>query len=143
MPSLRSDIIFFKDPFFHAVITDWNNLDANIRKHSPTNVFKKEPLKFIKPEPNSTNNIHDTKQLKLFTRLQSVIYVITNSNTTLKNVYPQYVREVGILKKQFEILFHYPSHYCVRKIFFYKINQTSGNVSVQSDSTTTKILLIR
>ena len=56
---------FFKDSFFSAVISEWNSLDINIRNSSSINVFKKELLKFIRPEPNSTYNINDTKGLKL------------------------------------------------------------------------------
>ena len=37
---LRSDN-FFIDSFFLAVITDWNNLDKNIRNSSSINVLKK------------------------------------------------------------------------------------------------------
>ena len=37
---LRSDN-FFIDSFFPAVITDWNNLDKNIRNSSSINVLKK------------------------------------------------------------------------------------------------------
>ena len=50
-------------------ISEWNSLDINIRNSSSINAFKKELLKFIKPEPNSTYNINDTKGLKLLTRL--------------------------------------------------------------------------
>ena len=55
---------FFKDSFFSAVISEWNSLDINIRNTSSINVFKKELLKFIRPEPNSFYNIHDTKTCK-------------------------------------------------------------------------------
>ena len=58
---------FFKDCFFPAVISEWNSLDINIRNSSSINMFKKELLKFIRPEPNSTYNINDTKGLKLLT----------------------------------------------------------------------------
>ena len=50
-------------------ISEWNSLDINIRNSCSINAFKKELLKFIKPEPNSTYNINDTKGLKLLTRL--------------------------------------------------------------------------
>ena len=50
-----------QNSFFPAVISEWNSLDVNIRNSSFINVFKKELLKYIKPEPNSTYNIHDTK----------------------------------------------------------------------------------
>ena len=67
---LRSDKIFFKDSFFPAVIPEWRSLDINIRNSSAINVFKKEILKFIRPELNSTIDINDTKGLKLLTRLR-------------------------------------------------------------------------
>ena len=38
-------------------------------------------------------------------------------------------------------LLHCPNHHCARKTLFHKINQVSGIISRQSDSTITKILL--
>ena len=38
-------------------------------------------------------------------------------------------------------LLYCPNHHCARKIFFEKINQVSGTILRQSDSTITKILL--
>ena len=67
---LRPDIIFSKTPFFPAVVSEWNSLNIDIRNSSSINVFKKELLKFIRPEPNSTYNINDIKGLKLLTRLR-------------------------------------------------------------------------
>ena len=66
---LRSDN-FLKDSLFPAVISKWNSLDINTQNSSVNNVFKKELQKFIRPEPNSTYNIHHIKGLKLLTRLQ-------------------------------------------------------------------------
>ena len=56
---------FFKDYFIPGVITEWNNLDINIRNYFPMNVFKKKLLKFIRPEPNFTHNIHDYQRIKI------------------------------------------------------------------------------
>ena len=39
-------------------------------------------------------------------------------------------------------LLHYPNHHCARKTLFHKINQVSGTILRQSDSTITKILLL-
>ena len=47
-----------------------NSFNIDIRNSSSINVFKKELLKFIRPEPNPTYNINDTKGLKLLTRLR-------------------------------------------------------------------------
>ena len=51
-------------------IAEWNSLNIDIWNSSYINVFKKELLKFIRPEPNSTYNINNTKGLKLLTRLR-------------------------------------------------------------------------
>ena len=42
IPSFKIRHNFFKDSFFLAVITEWNNLDINIPNSSSINVFKKE-----------------------------------------------------------------------------------------------------
>ena len=57
-------------PLFPTVISEWNSLGMNIRNSSSINVFKKELLKFIRQEPNSTCNINGTKGLQLLTRLR-------------------------------------------------------------------------
>ena len=106
---------FFKDSFFPVVISEWNSLNINIRNSSSIDVFKKELLKYIRPEPNSTYNVNDTKGLKLLK--------ITDIETTTH--FP----------------LHCPNHHCARKTLFHKINQVSGTILRQSDSTITKILL--
>ena len=68
--SFKTRYNFFKDSFFPAVISEWNRLDMNIRNSSSINVFKKELLRFIRPEPNCTYNINDIKGLKLLTILR-------------------------------------------------------------------------
>ena len=68
--SFKSRHIFFKDSFFPAVIFEWNSVDVNIRNSSSINVFKKELLKFIRPVPNSTYIINDSKGLTLLRRLR-------------------------------------------------------------------------
>ena len=90
---------FFKDWFFPAVISEWNSVDINIRNSSSINVFKKELLKFIRPEPKSTYNINNTKELK-FLQDYGLDSVISNSGTTFKTVYLQCVIAVRILKQQ-------------------------------------------
>ena len=39
-------------------------------------------------------------------------------------------------------LLHYPNHHCASKTLFDKINQVSGTILRQSDSTITKILIL-
>ena len=52
--STKNTIFKVRYHSFFAVITEWNNLDVNIWNSSSINVFKKELLKFIRPEPNSS-----------------------------------------------------------------------------------------
>ena len=70
MSSFETRHNFFKDSFFPAVLSEWNSLNINIRNSSSVNIFKKELLKFIRPEANSTYNTNNTKGLKLLTRLR-------------------------------------------------------------------------
>ena len=41
---------FFTESFFNAVISEWNDLGKSISNFSFINVFKEEPLKFIRQE---------------------------------------------------------------------------------------------
>ena len=46
-------------------IAEWNSLNIDIWNSSYINVFKKELLKFIRPEPNFTYNINDNQRIKI------------------------------------------------------------------------------
>ena len=48
---------------------EWNKLDNNIRNSGSVSAFKKKILKFIRPSPNSTFNVHNHRGIKLLTRL--------------------------------------------------------------------------
>ena len=134
---------FFKDSFFHAVISEWNSLDENIRNSSSVNVFKKELLKVIRPEPNSTYSINDTKGLKLLTRLRLGLSDL--GDRKLRHNFQDCVSPMYYCGRDIEattyFLLHCPNHHCARKDLFPKINLKSGTISRQIDSTITKILL--
>ena len=134
---------FFKDSFFPAVISEWNSLDINIRNSSSINVFKKELLKFIRPEPNSTYNINDIKGLKLLTRLRLGLSHLGDHK--FRHNFQDCVSPMCYCGQDIEttthFLLHCPNHHCARKTLFDKINQVSGTILRQSDSTITKILL--
>ena len=72
--------------------------------------LRKELLKFVRPEPNFTYNIHDTKRLKLFKRFRLGLSHLRdhNSRTTFKTVYPQCVLADRILKQQMTSSFTAP-----------------------------------
>ena len=134
---------FFKDSFFPAVIFEWNSPDINIRNSSSINVFKKEPLKFIRSEPISTYNIHDTKGLKLLARLRLGLSHLGDHK--FRHNFQDCVSSMCSCGQNIEttthFLLHCPNHHCARKTLFHKITQVSGTISRQSDSTITKILL--
>ena len=106
-------------------------------------MFKKELLKFITPEPNSTYNINDTKGLKLLTRLRLGLSHLGDHK--FRHNFQNYVSPMCYCGQDIEttthFLLHCSNHQCARKTFFNQINQVSGTILRQSDSTITKILL--
>ena len=143
MPSFKIRQNFFEGSFFPAVISEWNSLDINIRNSSSITVFKKELLKFIRPEPNSTYNIHDTKGLKLLTRLRLGLSHLDDHK--FRQNFQDCVSSVCSCGEDIEkithFLIHCFNHPCARKTLFHKITQVSGTISRESHSTITKILL--
>ena len=107
-------------------------------------MFKKELLKFIRPEPNSAYNINDTKGLKLLTRLRLGLSHLGDHK--FRHNFQDCVSAMCYCGQHIEtttnFLLYCPNHLCERKTLFDKINQVSGTILRQSDSTITKILLL-
>ena len=61
---------YFRNPFFPSTVTEWNKLENNIRNLESVVAFKKQILKFVRPSPNSTLNVHNPHGIKLLTRLR-------------------------------------------------------------------------
>ena len=61
---------YFRKSFFPSTVIEWNKLDNNIRNSESVSAFKKQILKFIRPSPNSTFNVHNPHGIKLLTRLR-------------------------------------------------------------------------
>ena len=128
---------------FLVFISEWNSLDINIRSSSSINVFKKELLEFIRPVPNSTYNINDTKGLKLLTILRLGLSHL--GDYKFRHIFQDLVSPMCYCGQDFETTTHFllqcSNCHCARKTLFHKINQVSGTILRQSDSTITKILL--
>ena len=62
---------YFRNSFFPSTVIEWNKLDNNIRNSESVSAFKKQILKFIRPSPNSTFNVHNPHGIKLLTRLRA------------------------------------------------------------------------
>ena len=106
-------------------------------------MFKKELLKFIRPEPNSSHNINDTKWFKLPTRFRLRLSHLGDHQ--FRHNFQDSVSPMCCCGHDIETTTHFflhcPTHHCARKTLFRKKNQVSGTISRQSDSTITKILL--
>ena len=61
---------YFWNSFFPSTVIEWNKLDINIRNSQLVSAFEKQILKFMRPSPNSTFNVHDPHGNKLLTRLR-------------------------------------------------------------------------
>ena len=101
---------------------------------SSINVFKKELLKFIRPGPNLTFDIHDTKGLKLLTRLRLGLSHLGDHK--FRRNFQDSVCPMCTCGQDIEttthFFFHCPNHRCQQKSSFSPIR---GNISGQSDST--------
>ena len=61
---------YFRNSFFPSTVVEWNKFENNIRNSGSVSAFKKQILKFIRPSPNSTFNVHNPHGIKLLTRLR-------------------------------------------------------------------------
>ena len=61
---------YLRNSFFPSTVTEWNKLNNNIRNSESVSAFKKQILKFIRPSPNSTFNVHNPHGIKLLIRLR-------------------------------------------------------------------------
>ena len=109
---------FFKDYFIPAVITEWNNLDINIRNYFPMSVFKKKLLKFIRPEPNFTHNIHDYQRIKITYEIVAWIQSLKWMQVCQDCVSTMYTCSQDI-ETTTHFLYHCPNHYA-RKMLIHR-----------------------
>ena len=64
---------YYRHSFFPSTVIAWNKHDNKIRNSESVSAFKKEILKFIRPNPNSTFNVHNSHGIKLLKRLRAGI----------------------------------------------------------------------
>ena len=127
---------FFKNSFFPAVITEWNNLDISIRNSSSCHIFKKLIVTFIRPEPNRISPTQTFKGLKLLTRMRRLglshlaDHSFRHNFQDCLNLICSCGQEI---KTTSHFLFHCRNYRCARKTFFEKINFIDSNILQQSD----------
>ena len=61
---------FFKNFYITSTITEWNKSNQHIRNTESYALFRKHLLRFIRPVANTIFNAHNTKRIKLSTRLR-------------------------------------------------------------------------
>ena len=61
---------FLKNLFFPSTTIQWSKLDSDLKRAESLSVFKTNILTFIRPFPNSAYSCHNSKGLKLITRLR-------------------------------------------------------------------------
>ena len=124
LPIFKIRFDFFKDSFFPAVISKWNRLDIDIRNSSSITVFKKELLKFIRPEPNSAYDIRVTKGLKLLSRLRLGLSHLVDHK--FRHNFQDFVSPMCYCGQDIETTTHFfldcPNHDSARKALFQKKN---------------------
>ena len=69
-PSYHCRTECFKNSFFPSALSDWFNLDENIRSLQSISVFKNKLLSFIRPIQSNIFNIFDPIGITLLTRLR-------------------------------------------------------------------------
>ena len=70
IPSFNVKPEYFRNSFLPSAVIQWNKLDNNIQNSESVRAFKKQILKFFRPSPNSTFNLHNPHGIKLPTILR-------------------------------------------------------------------------
>ena len=70
IPSFNVKHEYFRNFFSLSTVIEWNKLYNNVWNSESFIASKEQILKFIRPSPNSTLNVHSPHEIKLFTRLR-------------------------------------------------------------------------
>ena len=70
IPLIKTKHNFLENSFFPSTIIEWIYLDPGLRKSKSISVLQEKILNFIRPFQNSFFDIHNPKEMKLFTRLR-------------------------------------------------------------------------
>ena len=143
IPFFNIKIIFLKNSFFVAVITEWNNLDVSTRNSFPCHIFKNLILKFIRPDPNRISSTQNFEGLKLLRRMRLGLRRLADHK--FRHNFQDCLNPICSCGQEIETTSHFLLHClnyrCARKTFFEKINLIDSNILQQSDSSLTKDLL--
>ena len=109
IPSFKTRHNVFKKCFFLSAITQWNNLDLNIRNSSSLNVFRNSILKSIRSSANSVFNSHNPKAIKFITRLWLVLCHLREHK--FKHSFQDLLNPISNFEPDIELSLRYLRHY--------------------------------
>ena len=132
-----------KISFFFSTIKEWNNLDPQIRKSKRISIFKSNLLKFIRSRPNKVYYCHNSKGIRLLTRLCLGLSQLRKHK--FKHSFQECLNPLCFCGKETETSTHYPPHcptYTSKRIaLLNKIKSINFSTLKFSDAFVTKILL--
>ena len=121
----------------------WNKLDNNTRNSEWVSAFKKHILKFIRPSPNSTFNVHNPHGTKLLIRLRVGLSHLRDHK--FRHNFQDSLDPFFNCGRHVETTIHfllYCSNYSnQRKTLLDKIGNTKCSLLSQNDSTTVETFL--
>ena len=70
VPMIKSKHSFLKNSYSPSTVIEWNKLDQDMRNAKCYALFRQHLISFIRPEANNIFSVHNTKGIKLATRLR-------------------------------------------------------------------------
>ena len=134
---------FFRNSFFPSTIKEWNNLDPQIKISKSISIFKSNILKFIRSTPNNVYYCHNTKGIKLLTRLRLGLSHLCNYK--VKHNFQDSLNPICLCGNEIEnstrYLLYCPTYTNERLTLLNKIKSINCSILESSDAAVTKILL--
>ena len=142
IPHFRTKHDFFKNSFFPTTIKEWNNLDPHIRKSKSISIFKINILKFIRPKPKNIYYCHNSKEIRLLTRLLLGLSHLREHK--FKHIFHDCLNLLCFCSNETETSTHYwlhcPTYTNERMTLLNKIKSINWSILEFSDAVVTKIL---
>ena len=95
--------------FFPSSVIEWNKDDNNIRNWESDSAFKKQILKFVRPSPDSTFNVHNPHAIKLLLRLRVALNHLRKHK--FRHNFPDSLNPFCSCGRHIETTIHFFLHY--------------------------------
>ena len=121
---------FLKKCFFLSTITQWTNLDLNIRDSISLNVFRNTILKFIRPFATSVFNSHNPKAIKFITGLWLVLSHLRKHKfkSSFQNLLKPISNYGFDIESSLRYLLHYPTYNSERHTLLNTLKNIDNNL---------------